>query len=264
MMYRIWNAYLVELYKAIRMWFTWAGPSLVVAAVLATMLQSPIQRDGLSDYRFIFDATTIALDMLGLFVILIFSSGLIASEVSQGTIRTVLVKPLRRTEFLIANFLLGVTFAGLVLVLAACTSWALVLVFGEVHGVEYGGETLYTGVGMAGTYLTAVAFAVFPLLALVAYGLLISTLNRSHAAAIGWAIGLWLLLDMVKYPLGIQAFVFTTYLETWQVFAQRADGFPDLGWLPSQPFYTFFVPAVWTAAFVAAAAAVLQRRSLRG
>ncbi|MFO7976743.1 MAG: ABC transporter permease subunit [Candidatus Hydrogenedentota bacterium] len=264
MMYRIWNAYLVELQKAIRMRVTWVGPSLVVAAVLGTMLQSPVQQDGVSDYRFVFDATTIALDMLGLFLIVIFCSGLIASELSRGTIRTVLVKPLRRNEFLLAKFLWGVSFATILLVLAGGTSWALALVFGEMHGVEYGGEMLYTGAGMAGTYIAAAAFALFPMLALVAYALLISTLNRSHAAATAWAVGLWLLLDIVKNPLGIQPFVFTTYLETWQVFAQRADGFPELGWLPAQPSWIFLVSAVWTIVFVGGAAVVLQRRSLHG
>jgi len=144
MMYRIWNAYLVELQKAIRMRVTWVGPSLVVAAVLATMLKSPIRRDNVSDYRFVFDATTIALGLPGLLliVIVIFCSGLIASELSRGTIRTVLVKPLRRTEFLLAKFLWGMTFAAILLVLAGGTSWALALIFGEMHGVEYGGETL--------------------------------------------------------------------------------------------------------------------------
>jgi len=262
MIHRIWNAYFVELCKGIRLRFTWAGPCLVAAAVLAAMLQSPIERDGVSDYRFVLDATAIALGMLGLLLIVIFCSGLIASELGRGTIRLVLVRPLRRVEFLIAKLMWGMTFAAVVVVLAAVGSWALALVFGEMHGVEYGGEILYTGAGMAGTYVAAALFAMFPLLALVAYALFISTLSRSHAAAIGWAVGLWLLLDMVKNPLGIQPFVFSSYLETWQIFAQRAGGFPELGWLPEDAPWIVIVPAIWTVAFVAAAAGILQKRSL--
>jgi len=262
MMRRIINAYFVEVQKAARMRVTYAGPVLVVLAELAAMLQSPLERDGLSDYRFVYDATTIALDVLGLFLIVIFCSGLIASELGRGTIRTVLVRPLRRVEFLIAKLLLGATFAATLLVLAGAASWTLASLFGEVHGVEYGGETLYTSAGMAGAYAAAAAFSLLPLFALVAFALLMSTLTRSTAAAIGWSIGIWLLLDMVKHPLGIQPFVFTTYLEPWQVFAQRCDGFPEMGWMPANPVYLVGVSVGWLVLLVALAAGVLQRRSL--
>lgn len=262
MIRRILNAYYVELQKAARLRVTYVGPMLVAGAVLATLLQTPLDRDGVSDYRFVYDATTIALDMLGLLLVVIFCSGLIASELGRGTIRTVLVRPLRRFEFLLAKLLMGLTFGTVLLALAGTASWGLALIFGEVHGVEYGGESLYSGTGMAGTYIAAAAFSLFPLLALVAYALLMSTLNRSAAAAIGWSIGIWLLLDMVKNPLGIQPFVFSTYLEPWQVFAQRCDGFPEMGWMPEDALLLVLVSVVWTAGLVAAAAAVLQRRSL--
>ena len=262
MMRRIINAYVVEMQKAICLRTTYAGPLLVLLAVFAAMLQSPLERDGLSDYRFVYDATTMALGVLGLFLIVIFCSGLIASELGRGSIRLMLVRPLRRVEFLLAKLLLGATFAVLLLLVAGVASWTLAALLGEVHGVEYGGETLYTSAGMAGTYAAAAAFSLFPLLALVAFALLMSTLTRSSAAAIGGSIGLWLLLDLVKNPLGIQPYVFTTYLEPWQVFAQRSDGFPEMGWMPDNPVYMVGVSVLWLVLLVALAAAVLQRRSL--
>jgi ABC-type transport system involved in multi-copper enzyme maturation permease subunit len=265
MMRRIWNAYMVELIKASRLRVTLAGPVLVVASVCATALRIPIARDGLSDYRFVFEATTLSLDLLGLLLIVIFCTGLISSEMSRGTIRLVLVRPLRRFEFLCAKFLLGTTFALLLLVLAGATSWGLVLAFGEAHGVEYGGETIYTGAGMAGAYAAAAAFNALPLLAVVAYALLISTLNRSSVAAIGWSVGIWLLVDMIKYPLNIAPFIFSTYLEgPWQTFARRCDGFKEVGLLPDASYWILAVSLLWTIALVAAAAGILQRRSLHG
>lgn len=257
----MWNAYLVELHKAVRMRITCMGPLLVLAAVCSTMLQIPLQKDGVSDYRFIAAATTISIDMLGLLLIVIFCAGLISSELGRGTVRTVLVRPLRRIEFLLAKLLLGFTFAWSLLLLAGAASWSLALLLGDVHGVEFGGELLYSSAEMAVTYLLAAGISAVLLSSVVAYALLFSAATRSPATAIGWAVGLWLLLGIVKYPLGIDAFMFSTYLASpWEVFANRSDGLV-VAWMPGAAYWVL-VSLISSAVFVVGAAAIFQRRSL--
>jgi len=49
---------------------------------------------------------------------------------------------------------------------------------------------------------------------------------------VGTTVGLWVLIDLVKYPLGIAPFVFTSYLERpWQVFSDRCEAV-DAWWFP--------------------------------
>jgi hypothetical protein len=70
-------------------------------------------------------------------------------------------------------------------------------------------------------------------------------------------------MDMVKHPLGIDAYVFTTYLETpWQIFVNRCDGldaawWPMAGWCAAVSVGTA-VPALVLAALV------LHRRDFSG
>lgn len=68
------------------------------------------------------------------------------------------------------------------------------------------------------------------------------------------SLATWIVLDLVKYPLGIDAFVFTSYLETpWDVFSSRCDGL-DATWFPSTLYCllsSFFVIITTTALGIA-------------
>src|SRR5690606_15584471 len=106
-MRRIVNAYQVELLKALHLKSTYLGLGLVAAAVLSAPLLHPLTRDGRSDYAFIAFVTPATINLLGLVLLLAWCAGLVCTEVSSGTVRLVLVRPLRRWEFLAAKLLLG-------------------------------------------------------------------------------------------------------------------------------------------------------------
>lgn len=233
MMGRIYIAYTVELAKAMRARATYAGPALVMALVLAATLLHPIARDDASDYDFIAYATSMALNLLGVVLLMVFCAGLISTELGTGTLRLVLVRPLRRMELYVAKTFLGLTYALTLTIVAAATAWGVVFFLGDLNGVAYGGEIIYTDREMRLAFALALLLNIPPQAAVVAYATMISSFTRSAAAAITAAIGIWLVVDSVKYALDFAPYVFSTYLESaWQVFLNRTDAV-DTPWAPS-------------------------------
>ncbi len=261
MIRRIWIAYTVELGKVLQLKHTYVGPLLVVLAVLCAPLVRPVFRDGASDYGFIAYVTPLALGFLGFFMLLVFCGTLVSQELASGSLRQVLVRPIHRHEYLASKLLIGMTYATILTVLTVAGSWSVAYFRGELRGVTYGGELVYTGDQMWWSYALGALLVLAPLWAGVAYAVLFSTLTRSPIVAISSAVGLWLALDMIKYPLGIDWAVFWSYLDRpWEVFTGRCDAI-EFSWFP-MVWYCLGVSAITMAVCAALAMVVFHRRNL--
>ncbi len=260
MIRRIFAAYVVELSKSLRLFAPWFGPGLVLAAVVAALYMHPITRDGSSDFAFVGYAVPASLNLIGFLMVLVYSAGLVAGEVERGTIRTVLVRPLLRGEFLAAKYLNAMTYAFFLTAIAAISAWVLAAVRGEVTGVDFGGELIYTGQEMNTAFAIALALNFVPHMTGAAYAVMISTLARRSATAITAAVGGWLISDYAKHALHVDRFLFSTYLDqSWMVFADRCQGlqvtfFPDAA-------IGLAVCAAWLVLFVGVAFVVIHRRN---
>ncbi len=261
MIRRILNAYTIEWTKQSRQMFTFVGPAFVVVLVLLAPLQFPLNDDHANVYGFIAYALPMSLNLFGFLMLLIYSASLVATELSTGTIRTLLVRPLRRSEFLAAKMLIGMTYALMLSFAASATVWALAFFLGDLNGIEYGGDLIYSNAEMQQAFLIATLLNLLVQFAGVAWGLMFSTLSRNPATAIGLAVGSWLVLDFVKHPLNIAPFLFSSYLEqTWTVFADRCIGW-DSPFFP-EAYYGIGASLGATALCVAVALFVLSRRNL--
>jgi ABC-type transport system involved in multi-copper enzyme maturation permease subunit len=261
MMRRIGRAYVVEMQKALRQKYTYLGPGLLALLVACLPLVHPITKDHHSDYEFIAYATGLSLNLAGLLLLLTFCAGLISSDLGSGVIRMVLVRPLLRSEYLAAKLLLGLTYGFCLTLVVAASSWALVFARGELLGVSYGGELRITSRHMLGAYVFGMMTYLLPQGAAAAYAVMISAMTRRTGAAIGAAVGVWVVLDAVKYPLGIAPILFTSYLESpWQVFNDGAQGI-ETGWVET---LQFTAPASLAAIVVFSLAAwlILRRKNL--
>lgn len=262
MIQRVVNAYLVECIKAMRSKSAYAGPLLVVVMALFAPLIQPIGEDSASAYSFIAFSTPMVLNLLGLLLILTYCAGLVSSETSSGTLRLILVRPLLRHEFLLAKLLHGMTYALLLTVLVGVATWSIAAIKGQLAGVEYGGELLFTSTHMASTYVLGAALVLAPQFAAVAYAMMLSTLVRSTGAAVGAAVGIWIVLDTIKYPLHIAPFLFSTYMETpWQVFTMNSEGM-DATWTPNL-YYCLATSISSIAVFTAVSIYALRRRNIQ-
>ncbi len=232
MIARLLRAYRAEVHKGLRLRQVWAGPVVLLITLGLAPLLHPVARDGRSDYDFIAVVTPATLNLLGFLILLAGSASLVAQEIGGGSIRLFLVRPVRRREYLLAKFLAGATYAVLLTAMVAAGTWGIARALGELHGVAFGGELVHTGEDMARAYAIGAALSLLPMLAGVACALLASVCARSSGTAVTASVGLWLVMDTVKHPLGIDAYVFTTYLEApWQIFVNRCDGL-DAAWWP--------------------------------
>ena len=262
MIRRIWVAYRLELSKALRMKLAYAGPILALLIVVSMTQVHPVFQDSRTGYGFIADATAVTLNLFGLLVVLMYSAMLLASEFNSGVIRTIAVRPILRREYVIAKMLHGMTYAVLLTAVVGAGSWGVALASGSLTGVTFGGELIYANSEMAYTYLLGVAMGLLPQFAAVAYAVMISTLSRSPGSAIGVTVALWFVVDLVKYPLRIAPFLFSTYIEyPWQPFLDRADGL-EARWFP-QGYYCIGTSVAAFILFTAVAVIVMNRRNLQ-
>jgi len=261
MIKRIGRAYLVEVAKALRRRFSALGLVIVLAVVVCLPLAKPISHGNPSAYAFVAYATPMALNLVGLLLLVLFASSLVASELG-GSMWLALVRPIRRSDLLLAKMAVGMTYAFLMTACAATASWALAYALGDLNGVTYGGETLFTHANMTVCYLYGFLLVLLPEFAAIAYATFISACVRSSVSAMGLSVGLWLLFDAVKHPLRIAPYLFTSYLETpWEVFTRHCDGISASWWPVSA--YAIAVCSAWIVVLGVLSVVIMARRDFR-
>lgn len=232
MIKRIWLLYRIEVFKASRRRQPYVAPLLLSVLVFLSPLVHPLAKDGMQDYGFIAYVTPVALNFLGFIMLLTFSSTLVASETARGNVRAILLRPIRREEFILAKLLLGFSYAALLTAVVCVCAWIVAWVLGDLMGVHVGGELIFTSDQMWKSFAEGALLALLPQWAGVSVALLYSTLARSSSMAISLSLGSWVLVDLAKYPLGIAPYVFTTYMEApWSIFAGQCDAL-EQPWMP--------------------------------
>jgi ABC-type transport system involved in multi-copper enzyme maturation permease subunit len=95
---------------------------------------------------------------------------------------------------------------------------------GDNFGVVYP-----RGVAMR-EFITGFALSWIPLVALVAYGLLVSTIVRTPGAAVAVGISALAIIDFTKHLLGLDPYIFTRYIiYPWSTLQQLSQGM-DYQW----------------------------------
>jgi ABC-type transport system involved in multi-copper enzyme maturation permease subunit len=246
--------------KYSRMPLPYVGLALVIGLTIATLYVHPIRHDDASDFAFIGQAVPAALNLAGFLLTLIYSAALVSGEVASGTIRTVLVRPIQRHELLVAKLLNGMAYTALLAAASIVTAWICGAAFGELSGVSFGDELMYTTTEIYGAIALAALLNLMPHFAAVAYAVFVSTATSRPAASIGIAVGAWLLVDYVKHSAGASAFVFTSYLDqAWMVFQDRCNAL-DTPFFP-EAIFGVVICFAWFVVFNLASIFIIGRRS---
>lgn len=260
---RVLNMFLAEVTRCLRLRQTWAGVAAVAVAVGLMLARGGVARDGRADYDFIARAMSAGIGLAAFIMLLAWSACLVAPELGSGSIRLSLTRPVRRGEYVLGKFLAAAAYTALLALETSVLAWTAAAALGEITGVEFGGELLFTKEDMALAWLGGAALALLPLTAGAALGLFVSCCTRSTGLAVSATFGIWILLDLVKHFLGVDRLIFTTYLEScWQVFANRADGL-DAEWLPMVGQCAAASLGA-TALLLAGAVVVMRRRDISG
>ncbi|MCX7717957.1 MAG: ABC transporter permease [Candidatus Sumerlaeaceae bacterium] len=268
MLGRVARLYRSELTKAWRTKLPYVG--LVASALMALVARQSVEglsRPGTITAPSYFAAsvnmsTTIIVPIFAT----IFAAMLVAGETSRGTLRTILVRPVTRREFLTAKLLSGMTY--LFLLMLANVVPALVIASGY-PAVAYADR----GIGLpgpaqqVGIFALALALTLIPQAATVCFGFFISTLAPNVATAIGLAVGLLLSLEPIKQFVRFGAFeletwLFTSYYDTAIGIADsKASGIYEV-WGQWKVWMLLGTSLVSSLVFLAVAYRVFARRDL--
>ena len=169
---------------------------------------------------------------IGPIFVIMFAALLVAEETGTGTIRAALAAPVHRWELYLAKAVAGLLYMLVLSVAGLLFSAAMAMIhyhfgpIGDSAGVVYGrGEVLRQ-------LLAAVALSWIPLVALVMFGLLISTIVRVPGAAVAVGTSTLFIIDFTKHLIGLDPYIFTRYINyPWLTLQQIAQGM-DYQWRP--------------------------------
>ena len=196
----------------------------------------------------------------------IFAAMLVASETSRGTLRTVLVRPVKRTEFLSAKLLSGIAY--LLILFAANIIPALLIA--RTYPLQSIDDRDIDIPGLAGQlriFTTALALTLLPQIATVCFGFFISVISMNVATAIGVALGILLSIQPIKEFINFGDFrldplLFSSYYDTAMGIANsKAGGIYEL-WIQSKTFMLLSTSLVSSVLFVGLSYWIFSRRDL--
>lgn len=268
------------------LWFLFTAPALLgIVACLRRGMQSSSDQSAIQSET-LFSATGVnGFEAVGLalqaglpllaFLALGLASQSLAAEYARGTLRNILLRPLRRIECALGKgvALLAITLGSYaLLVAAACALASALFDFGDVAEVLPNGQrfTLTPAAALWPEFWRALASPLLPLLTYAAIGFLCGAIARTGAGALGLALGTGVALDLSRAlarefghsgvlpsdhlpsPLSDTSFL-RFYVDSAQGVSNAVFEFPHASWI---------VPVAWTLACFAVASRILQNRAI--
>jgi len=205
-------------------------------------------------------------------VLLVLASSTVAEEAAHGTLRALLVRPVRRGEVLAAKALACWGYAVLLLVavvLAALAGGELTRGLYDITDPDYVERTKHTFGAMLRFVAIATALSLPPLLAFTGLGLLISTLMDHAGHATGAAVGALFVLSAAAGLLDPEQgrFVFVSYASfPFEVVSDLANQFSGQLDRFKAPFIqqSVLVCLGWAALLFGASGLIFARRDISG
>ncbi|MGE0710727.1 MAG: ABC transporter permease subunit [Planctomycetota bacterium] len=201
--------------------------------------------------------------------VLVLAGSAVAEERAQGTLRALLVRPVRRAELLLAKLLALWSYGGALLiaaVVAAAVGAELSLGLYDVVDPDYPERLTHAFGDMCGYVYLATALSLAPLLALSAMGLLVSVLFDHPGHATGVAVAaLFLLSAWAGLDRDAKDYLFVGYLAApFQIVGDLAEQYTNVrkDLAPSALAQATLVPLAWALGCFGASALVLTRRDV--
>ena len=205
--------------------------------------------------------------ILAAVLLLLHSAALLAGEMSGGTLRHVLVRPVTRTDVLLGKAVLILILAGAFVLLSALVSGGLGLLlggYGDLLDVQYG-TVDRPAAELLGNVLRAVLVAPAALFAVGAFGLFFSSLFESPSAAVTAAVLAGVALVAANFWLSPETtgYSFLTWVDRPAgTLVSLARGRSELGLGAGAMGPALLVPVASGFLFLAAARIIFRRRDI--
>ncbi|MGH2807430.1 MAG: ABC transporter permease [Actinomycetota bacterium] len=218
---------LVKQIRRLRTWLAWGAlggiPTLIAIAQRinpepAEEGESVYQLSALSGLNHALAALAFMTPFFLVVVVSLFAGESVAGEANWGTLRYLLVRPVRRTRLLAAKFATVMALSGIatiVIVAAAALSGSLAFGWGPIE-LPFG-ITIPLGESLAKLALSTL-YVIWSLSGVIAFGFMLSTMTDVAGGAAGGAIGLAVgsqILDGISAMGDVRYFLPTHYWSRW-------------------------------------------------
>lgn len=261
MFIRIMNLVRFELFKLSRQ----KGPYFILLAIIAItligayLLRTTEEKLDLSTggYGFAIAISYRGVEIITYFL-LIMASMLFSSEVSSGTIKTILTRPLRRFDLLLAKYLTTLILVVIAILLIGSIGLLSGWAFYGLEALKEGSYIIYTQQQLLGNLGLAYLFCIIPLFCIASLGLTVSTFSNSTGAALGISIGIYIVLELLSLT-SLRPFLFSLERFTPLLLVEdMADGLP-IAWSPDI-YHCLIICSIYTALFFIISTVSIKKR----
>jgi ABC-type transport system involved in multi-copper enzyme maturation permease subunit len=162
-------------------------------------------------YQVAASSLQISVQMLVL-IILAISCISISEEISSGTVKLILVRGVRRCDFVLGKYL-TLMYIGIVLViLMNVLGLGLGHVFGGLGPLKEGEFLLHSSMELAKDFAKCMLLTIPPMITLIAFGVFVSILIKGSGGAVGVGVVSYFFLQILSQLNPIQKYIFTNYL----------------------------------------------------
>lgn len=207
--------------------------------------------------------------VLGAFALLAFAARSLAGDRETGVVRLACTRSASRAALVNGRLLLGPPLVLLVVAVSGLAAFAVAVQQGDFGSFVEDGYEILAREELVEEVRRAVLSILPGLLALYAFGLLVSCLARGSTVAVTSALGAFVAFDLFKEALGEERYlVFASHVPTladtsaWSELPGLVRGYSDAFYEDALLRAAWIVPWPALVAFVAAGILVLRRRTL--
>lgn len=228
MISRIWCLVKIELFKIVRQKLFYLAIAIILLTLIGSIFLSPSD-NSINSFTLLTRAVQNSFKIAAFFV-LIMGCLSVSSETTAGTIKTILINPIRRSELFIAKALTIVIIAFTIALVIELLSFGLVWIaygFSDITD-----PTIKTYIHMPKSDMlryTAYTFVLIflPFACVGLFGLFISSFTDSAGIAVALGILLYLFIDYFIRALfpGLAPYLFSHYLDAYSaILADLSEG----------------------------------------
>jgi len=272
-----WNLFRFELAKATRARLTWVTLLLPVVLAATSVWLSELARRaqalaspdvaGIESAYQGFSRGASNGFILGGILLLFYSSMILASEGNLRTWKTIMLRAHTRIAWIAGKLGLLLLLSLGLLVLVTGSAFLAAAAIAPYGSIAEEGYVIYESAFMAQSSLLAIALVVPPLVALAAFGLMVSTLTDHTGIAASGCIGSYVFLEALKSSVGGgRVYLFNTFMPSlldtsyFQALRGFAEGMSDAGWPPDLFVFNVATPLLSALVFTSVAAVIFGRR----
>jgi len=205
----------VELEKIIRKRSAlWIALIILVIQVAAAFFEhsARLANDDLgTGFQVTIFSLKICLQLLAL-IVLAFSSMTLSEEIATGTAKIILVRDVKRRDFILGKFIALICVSAVLVVFYHLIGLLLGYFLGGLEAIKEGDYLLFSASELSAAFFGGMALTLFAMIALIAFGCFISILIKGSGGAVSTAIVIYFFMQILSQMNLFQKYLFTRYL----------------------------------------------------